>query len=495
MLDRGRAGTLSGVRALSTPWLAVAAVGLSLTLNLSEGFYDRTALLWLAVSIVAALLGVGGVSWPWGDDVPAPTGGRIFRPGATRAVLVVGILVSAVALVTTPLGRYMPEPHAWAHRDVLSVVALAVVAALSVRTARRAATYAAGAILLGCLVWIGAWVIRQVPEPHIDVIPVHQDGFRALSRGQSPYGIQLEDIYRDNEPFYAPEMRDGKRVLFGFPYPPLSLLMAWPGHAVLGDLRYSEVAAFGVALITVLWLGLRVRQDGVSYGEPLLCAGILALAPKFAFHVEQGWTEPFPIVLIALTVATALSRPRWVWLPLGLLVASKQHMVLALLFTPCLLGPAPARTVRDTMRALAGLIVKALAVAVVVTLPMALLDFEAFWRSAVVLQLREPFRLDSLSFTRELLLHGWQLDKHGALRVSLTAGAAALAVSWWRAPRTPAGFAASLGLTCLMLAAFGKKAFLNYYFLVVWSFVIALAATDATMASSADGSSRPQKAA
>ena len=120
---------------------------------------------------------------------------------------------------------------------------------------------------------------------------------------------------------------------------------------------------------------------------------------------------------------------------------------------------------------------KAVAVAAAVTVPLALLDLDAFWRSAVLLQLREPFRLDSLSFTRELLQFGIPLDKQGAMAVSLTAGLAGIGLAWWRAPRTPAGFAASLGVTCFLLTAFGKKAFLNYYFLVVAFLLVAVAAS------------------
>jgi hypothetical protein len=120
---------------------------------------------------------------------------------------------------------------------------------------------------------------------------------------------------------------------------------------------------------------------------------------------------------------------------------------------------------------------KAIAVAVVVTLPLALLDLDAFWQSAVLLQLREPFRLDSLSFARELLLFGVPLDKQGAMALSLSAGLMGIGLAWWRAPRTPAGFAAALGLTCFLLTAFGKKAFLNYYFLVVAFLLVAVAAS------------------
>ena len=122
-------------------------------------------------------------------------------------------------------------------------------------------------------------------------------------------------------------------------------------------------------------------------------------------------------------------------------------------------------------------VLKAVAVAAVITVPMALLDVDAFWRSAVLLQLREPFRMDSLSFTREMLQFVIPLDKRGAMAVSLTAGLVGIALSWWRSPRTPAGFAASLGVTCFLLTAFGKKAFLNYYFMVVAFLLIAIAAS------------------
>ena len=53
------------MRTLSRPWLVVAAIGLSLTLQLSEGFYDEPTLVWLGLSLVAALLGLAGVQWPW----------------------------------------------------------------------------------------------------------------------------------------------------------------------------------------------------------------------------------------------------------------------------------------------------------------------------------------------------------------------------------------------------------------------------------------------
>jgi len=512
------------VRALSRPWLAVAALVLSLTLQQSDGFYHEPTLPWLALSLIAAILGVSGVQWPWAG---APRDATLV----TRALLAAGVIVSALSLVNKPVARYMAEPRPWAHPELLLAVAVAAVTALSVQVAHgRAARLRAGAVIVAVGLWLGAWTIRESPHPHIDVLPVHIDAFAAVGRGESPYGITFTDMYKANEAFYSPEMRDGRRILFGFPYPPLSLLMAWPGHALLGDLRYSEVLALVVTAGVIIWIGSRRRgQEAVDEAVAadgaiaLTAAAALVLAPRVIFHLEQGWTEPFPIVLLTATVATAVARPRLAWLPLGLLIASKQHMALGLLFAPMLvermgesgvdgsasgthqgsgaaIGAAgsPNRLITfQTVR----FVGKALAVTAVVTLPLALLDVDAFMRSAVLLQVREPFRLDSLSFTRALVAHGWPLDKEGALAVSLTAGVFGIAISWWRAPRTPAGFAASLGLTCFLLTAFGKKAFLNYYFLVVAALLVAVVAdrrspqrsdTGSESASNASGEMRPQ---
>ena len=450
------------MRALSRPWLTTAALVLSLTLHLSDGFYHEPTLAWLALALLAATLGVAGVTWPWDRDSDA---GEVI----TRGLLKVGVLVSALAMVTRPLARYMADPRPWAHPELLLTVAAAVVIALGAvaadsATGRRRAAIGLAAVTL----WLGAWTVRESPRPHIDVIPVHVDAFAALGRLESPYGITFADMYDANEPFYSPEMRDGKRVLFGFPYPPLSLALAWPGHALLGDLRYGEALALAVTIGVLAWMGGSVG---------ILCGAVLLLSPRLVFHIEQGWTEPFPIVLLAATVATALRRPAIGWLPLGLLMASKQHMVLGLLFVPMLVPRDQAQVLGKVYgKAVAMFALKAILVAAAVTLPLALLDVDAFIRSAVLLQLREPFRLDSLSFTRLFVAHGWPLDKHGALYVSLLAGMAGLGLSWWRAPRTPAGFAASLGLTCFFLTAFGKKAFLNYYFLVFAALLIAIAA-------------------
>ena len=108
----------------------------------------------------------------------------------------------------------------------------------------------------------------------------------------------------------------------------------------------------------------------------------------------------------------------------------------------------------------------ACATAAVVTLPFLVWDPAGMWLSVVVLQLREPFRADSLSLLSYLAGQGWHPTPAALLAAPLAALAGGLGLTWWRLPRTPAGFALGLGTTFLLLFLCSKKAFCNYYFLV-----------------------------
>src|SRR5947207_9132180 len=90
---------------------------------------------------------------------------------------------------------------------------------------------------------------------------------------------------------------------------------------------------------------------------------------------------------------------------LGLLLAAKQSTIFipplaALLVTP-----------RFTWQGYATLLLKALLVAAMVSLPLILWDFHAFMRSAVTLQLKQPLREDALSY---LLWYYWHGHKEAA---------------------------------------------------------------------------------
>jgi len=150
---------------------------------------------------------------------------------------------------------------------------------------------------------------------------------------------------------------------------------------------------------------------------------------------------------------------------LGLFVVSKQYVVIAI---PIIWLIRQWLTRR--------VILISVGVAAVATLPFFLIDPAAFWKTIVQYQLIQPFRADSVSLlVSSVNTFSWPPPwTYGALPL-LGGGLTALAVAL-RAPRTPAAFAAGVGLTLLVTILLSKQAFMNYYFLVSGAFLIAAVA-------------------
>src|SRR4029453_2208588 len=182
-----------------------------------------------------------------------------------------------------------------------------------------------------------------------------------------------------NESFYGPGLVVKGILQFGYPYPPLPLLLTWPA-LYLGDIRYAHL------------LGLTLGGAAIAFARPgrlaPLAAALLLFSPRVGLLIQMSWTEPFTILFLGATVLCALRAPRLLPLSLGLLLATKQYLVFLL---PLVWLLAPERR-----RALV-LLGQAVGVAVLVTLPLALWKPEAFVRSAITLQFRQPFRDDALS--------------------------------------------------------------------------------------------------
>ncbi len=247
--------------------------------------------------------------------------------------------------------------------------------------------------------------------------------------------------------------------------------MAAPAYALRLDVRYAELLALVAA---GGWIG----YSGRGRVAPLAAACLL-FTPRSFFVLEQAWTESFVLCWAALVIYAApraaarrSSAPAWSLrgIALGLLVASKQHLAVALLFTGWL------RREGEGPRATRAMLVAAIVAGLAITLPFLLWDPPGFWRSVVLLQIREPFRLDSLSVLSYLARQGWQPTPGALLAAPLAALAAGLALAWWRLPRTPAGFALALGMAFFLLFLVSKKAFCNYYFLVIGLLMAGVAA-------------------
>jgi len=432
--------------------LALSVVTLGHALQIANGFYDSTALRWLTVAF--ALCAAGVLS-----STRRPQGS--FGADLTlRLIIIAAIGWQVIALLTAPPGMYL-DPRENLDLFKAGVIVEAAIIAAGAAGLKKLDRLWFPALLVVHLL-LGRWILTASPTPHIDVVVVHRAAIDALLQGHNPYAITFQDIYGADSGFYNPAAVAGGRVMFGYPYPPLSLLLAVPGQLLAGDYRYSELAA--VILSAGLIGNLRPTMTA------RLAAALFLTQPRGMFVLEQGWTEPIAVLMVALALFTMIRFPRLAGWTGGLAVVTKQYLMLA---GPLLLRFGASLSGGGTLAfgrrgALAGTLV---------TLPFALWHVPSFIDSVVLLQTREPFRIDSLSYLSWAAREGWGT---GSIVWAIAAACIALVVSAWRTPNTPAGFAASLALSSFAMFAFGSKAFCNYYFFVVGTLCGSIAARSAT---------------
>lgn len=430
--------------------LAFAALALGQALQVNNGFIEPRAIAWLFAAL--ALL------------VSAVLVGR-SSPGIDRAARVVlpAVLLGGVVYQVSQLLWARPLMYAALRHGrtdpVFSIAfeATAILAAIISVAPRRVRCIAFGGIVAAHVI-AGSWAIRTVPTPPIDVVTVQQTAIRVVARGRNPYSITFSNIYGKESAFYAAGAATESRVLFGFPYPPLTLAFSVPADRILGDYRYAGVACLAGAALLIASIGWTRHA--------MLAATVLLTTPRVLFVVEQGWTEPYAVFLLTLTAAVLARAPSKGAIPLGLMMAVKQYLAVALALAPLL--PRSSGTPRAT------LVLKALATAAAVTLPFVVWNPRAFLDSVVLLQFREPFRADSLSFLVWLAGRGLHLP---VIAATLVAAVLAVALALRRLPPSAAGFSTGMALVTFALFAFGKKAFCNYYFFVLGALAVAIAAS------------------
>jgi hypothetical protein len=429
--------------------LAAVAIGLGHALQLANGALHPIGIAVLVASSCALAVALA-----------APRAGPFDRHGESVALVVaaLGLVYQVAELLTTPPGVYLraSQEDYVSYRTLVAAAAVAVGVGLAADgLARKLAVPA----LLATHFAIGMWVLDTSPNPPIDVFVWHREAFHALGAGGNPYAIHIPNLYGHTE-FYGPGLADAATVKVGFPYPPLSLALAAPGHLV-GDYRWANLAA----LTATGGLLAFMRRGRLSFAA----AAIFLLTPRQFFVLEQGWTEALVCFCLALVVFVACRAPRGLSVALGLLLAVKQYAVL-LLPLALLLRRRPFSS-----EGLARFFAPAVALAAASVLPFLLWDPDAFFRSVVQFQTLQPFRPDALS-----LMAYFAVDGKPGLPAWLSFAVVPLAwgLALWRAPRTPTGFAASVALLLLLFFGFAKQAFCNYYLLVVAAACCALAAVE-----------------
>lgn len=446
--------------------LAAAAVALQLATHLGDGRRG---------SVNLALLVLAVAAWLTAVCLP-PTASDDRRPGGDRLValaLVAGLGFQLIALFARPpLGPGLVGADTGLVPLYVVLVATAVAAGAllpsglrpDARHARVLAAVATPILLLAGLT-ANLAAIAAAASPVMDVVAFQQLASAELLEGANPYRMTFPDASFGSSPFYAPGTMAGGQFLFGFPYPPLSLLAVLPAAVLTADFRHAH-ALFVVAAAGIV--AYASRRPAAK-----LAAAAILLAPAGPTVVAAGWTEP--VVLAAFAAAVVLiARGRWVGggVTLGLFWASKQYAPLTAPLALLLAGGGAGLPATVRSPQFLRLVGTAAAVAAIVTLPFVLWDPPAFWRSVVTVHGEHPFRTDALSLSAA---YAGATGTAPPTWAGFAALAAATAVGLWRTPRTPAGYAAATAGALLVFFAFGKQAAANYYWLVAGMMLAAVA--------------------
>lgn len=432
---------------LLTLAMALAAFAIGRALAVNAWSYDPRSMTWLTVAAVMAVLGVRFVRFP-------PLERWLGNVGGGPVCL---LIVAALLVQVWPLIRLRNTPAGWT-ASLVVITVLAIAGAL--RPGRLATLHALALVALFSV--IGVMALHLGPKPRIDVYAFQERGSEVLLHGKDPYDpaqVRFPNVYQPDDQFYGPGVvAPDETLTYGFPYPPLSLLMVVPGH-LLGDVRYIDVLA--VAISALLMALARPGRLGV------MAAALLLLTSQGFLVLAMSWTEPLVILTFSLTVFCACRFRKALPYALGLFLASKQYSILAIPAVWLLLeepnrGKGFART-----------ILIAVVVAAVVTLPLMLWNLREFLRAVAFWQLVQPFRPDAMSYLVWFYNH---TGRRPPIWTPLAAAAAAVVLALRRAPRTAAGFAAAVTLIYLTFFLFNKQAFCNYYYFTIATACWAVAA-------------------
>jgi hypothetical protein len=300
-------------------------------------------------------------------------------------------------------------------------------------------------------------LIAESPHPPIDVYDLQTQGADDLLGARDPYAtVSVVDTNNLDE-----------RV--PYTYMPVTLVATTLSRVATGDIRWAMVLALLVAGLATRQALRRTAPDAhdlVGDATALILIG----GPLTGFVLEEAWVDVVPLGLVCAAVwALACERKTLAAVLFGFGLAGKQPLLVC---APLLLlVPGIGRR---------GLVVAA-GVALATVLPFFVWNPSAFSSSTVGYFAHLAPRTDALTLSNLIAMrfHYRPGEVYG-----LVLAAAGVAVAWRRVPRGPGTF---LLLACgvlLAIFAFGRLAFVNYYYFLA---ALAAASTAASYAPARDG--------
>ncbi len=339
--------------------MAAAAWLVSLGNYLEDGFYGRPGLLLISAAIAVCASTLHVQRRAWARSGPPRLGFGV--PWGALLAQTWLLVHSAAGAPTIQVG-------------IALVGALTLVQSLDLKRWRVPA-FAATALLFAVV----ASMASITRDPQIDVFTFQQTAANALEHGADPYAVRIHNLYTPTTQNYGPGVVDlqTNTLTYGLPYPPFSLLLVLPAHAIGGDIRYADVAAIAIAAALIV-LSRPTRWTG-------LVASAFLLTPEVFFLISSAWTEALMVFTFSVVMSAAL---RWrAVLPyalLGAFFATKQSSILAVPLVWLLLDEPVC------LRAYLAMMAKAAFVALLLTVPFFIWNPDGFWRSVVMWQFIQP---------------------------------------------------------------------------------------------------------
>jgi hypothetical protein len=191
--------------------------------------------------------------------------------------------------------------------------------------------------------------------------------------------------------------------------------------------------------------------------------------PRSLTVIEQSWTEPLVVVTMAgFALAAASGRgPALTGCLLGLWLSSKQYALLAM--------PQVLKLLRPRAR----MWLYAVGLGIALALPFVIWDFRALMEDLVVFFLRSAGRPDALSLYGLLLEIVGVPPPAGTLIGVIVACLWIAGIAWftWKMPRNLAGMLFATASAWMFFFLLGKQAFMNYFYMVSFALLLAVAAS------------------
>jgi hypothetical protein len=296
------------------------------------------------------------------------------------------------------------------------------------------------------------------PAPRIDVFVNSGLAADYLLGGVNPYSQSYPDIYNG---FYT--------YTPIYPYWPATLLIETLSRALTGDVRWGHVVADAVTTLALLRISARL---GVERGVRRLIPLVWLALPVSLLVLVQDWVDLLLVTGTALFAWAWLAERRsWAAVALGALCAVKQYSVFLAILAGAMAWRSHGRAAALRLAGVSAAVFAALMV------PFALWDLEGFYRQTILLQFTQDFRMDAQSIPIFLLKwRNWNIWGAPVLVIYVLALAGSLAAIWkCPRPRAVPVWSCALVLVYGTVFFFGKQAFCNYYYLLVFFAVLYLA--------------------